>query len=101
MVSVIRAAPSREGWTREIAELGIGAPLKEALREPGPWTIGMTAFGEILPYHDNRMSPRSERQADKWGLPVLAMDCEISDNEKKMRERHDERRRGNARGRRA
>ncbi len=75
---------SREGWSREVAELGIGAPLKEALREPGQWTIGMTGFGEILPYHSNRVFlERSTR--DKWGLPVLAMDCELKENENKMR----------------
>jgi choline dehydrogenase-like flavoprotein len=75
---------SRLGWAREIAEMGIGAPLKEALREPGNWTIGMTGFGEMLPYHENRISlDRSKK--DIWGLPVLAMDCEIKANEKRMR----------------
>jgi choline dehydrogenase-like flavoprotein len=75
---------SREGWTREIAELGIGAPLKEALREPGSWQIGMTGFGEILPYHDNRIRLNREKR-DKWGLPVLAIDCTIRENETRMR----------------
>jgi choline dehydrogenase-like flavoprotein len=75
---------SREGWAREVAELGIGAPLKEALREPGQWTIGMTGFGEILPYHANRIS-LDWNTRDKWGQPILAMDCEIKENEKKMR----------------
>jgi choline dehydrogenase-like flavoprotein len=75
---------SRADWQREIAELGIGAPLKEALREPGPWMIGMTAFGEILPYHENRLRLNHEVR-DKWGLPVLAAECAIRDNEKKMR----------------
>lgn len=75
---------SREGWEREVAELGIGAELKEALTEPGPWTIGMTGFGEIMPYHENRIRlDRTKR--DKWGLPTLAMDCEIKENEKRMR----------------
>ncbi|MEO7414956.1 MAG: GMC family oxidoreductase [Opitutaceae bacterium] len=75
---------NRTGWAREIAELGIGAPLKEALREPGTWTIGMTGFGEMLPYHENQISlDRSVK--DKWGLPVLAMDTEIKANEKMMR----------------
>lgn len=74
----------RSGWGREIAELSIGAPLKEALTEPGGWTIGMTAFGEILPYHDNKIS-LDKNKKDKWGLPVLAMDCELKDNENKMR----------------
>ncbi|MBO9199651.1 MULTISPECIES: GMC oxidoreductase [Niastella] len=75
---------SRQGWNREIAELGIGADLKNALSEPGPWSLGMTAFGEILPYHENTISLDKSKK-DKWGLPVLAMDCELKDNEKKMR----------------
>jgi choline dehydrogenase-like flavoprotein len=75
---------SREGWNRQIAELGIGAELKNALSEPGPWSLGMTAFGEILPYHENTIS-LDKTKKDKWGLPVLAMNCEIKDNEKKMR----------------
>ena len=75
---------SRQGWSREIAELNIGAELKDALTEPGPWTIGMTGFGETLPYHDNTISLDKDKK-DKWGLPVLVMDCEIRDNEKKMR----------------
>ena len=79
-----QGAASRQGWNRQIAELGIGAELKNALTEPGPWTMGMTAFGEILPYHENRIL-LDKNKKDKWGLPVLAMDCEIKDNEMKMR----------------
>lgn len=44
----------------------------------------MTGFGEILPYHDNRIT-LDHTTKDKWGLPVLAMDCEIKENEIKMR----------------
>lgn len=79
-----QGSASRQGWGREIAELGIGAPLKEALREPGDWTVGITGFAETLPYHDNKIS-LDKSVKDKWGLPVLAMDCEIKENEKKMR----------------
>lgn len=79
-----QGAASRQNWRRNIAELGIGAELKDALTEPGPWTLGMTAFGETLPYHENMISLDKDVK-DKWGLPVLAMDCEIKDNEKKMR----------------
>jgi choline dehydrogenase-like flavoprotein len=75
---------SRQGWNRQIAELSIGAELKNALTEPGPWSLGMTAFGEILPYHDNTIS-LDKNKKDKWGLPVLAMNCELKDNEMKMR----------------
>lgn len=74
----------RSGWSREIAELSVGEPLKEALQEPGDWRIGMSAFGETLPYHDNRIS-LDPTVTDAWGLPVLAMDCSIRENERRMR----------------
>jgi choline dehydrogenase-like flavoprotein len=79
-----QGAASRQGWSREIAELSIGTQLKEALTEPGSWTIGMTGFGEMLPYHDNVVTLDKSKK-DKWGLPVLAIDCEIKENELKMR----------------
>ncbi|WCE06025.1 GMC family oxidoreductase [Pseudoxanthomonas sp. JBR18] len=75
---------SRTGWSRDIAELNIGADLKQALSVPGEWRIGMTAFGEILPYHDNTIS-LNHAVKDKWGLPVLAMDVSLRDNEHAMR----------------
>ena len=75
---------SRLGWERDVAEIGIGAAAKDALMEPGGWVIGMTAFGEILPDHRNRVSLDRSRR-DKWGLPVLSMDCELRENERAMR----------------
>lgn len=75
---------SRQGWGREVAELSFGAEFKDAICEPGAWTIGITAFGEMLPYHENRIS-LDKSVKDKWGLPVLSMDVEIKDNEIKMR----------------
>ena len=75
---------SRQGWGRDVAELSIGLQLKEALTEPGTWTVGMMGFGEILPYHENRVTLDKTRK-DKWGLNVLAIDCELRENEKKMR----------------
>jgi choline dehydrogenase-like flavoprotein len=75
---------SRQGWGRDIAELNIGGEFKDALSEPGPWTIGFTAFGETLPYHENKIS-LDKTKKDKWGLPVLAIDAEIKENELKMR----------------
>jgi choline dehydrogenase-like flavoprotein len=75
---------SRSGWGREIPELNIGGDFKDALTEPGGWGIGATGFGEILPYHENKIT-LDKNVKDKWGLPVLSMDCELKDNEKKMR----------------
>ncbi|MDI3319742.1 GMC oxidoreductase [Pinibacter soli] len=75
---------SRQGWSREVAEMNIGADFKEALTEPGRWTMGIGGFGEILPYHENKVT-LDKNKKDKWGLNVLAIDCELKDNELKMR----------------
>lgn len=79
-----QGAASRTGWSREIAELNIGADFKNELTEPGPWRIGATGFGEILPYHENKIT-LDKNVKDKWGLPVLSMDAELKENEYKMR----------------
>jgi len=76
---------SRNGWESQVAEMSIGKDLKDQFGEPGKWTIGATAFGEMLPYHENRISLDPEKK-DNWGLPVLNFDVEIKENEKKMRE---------------
>jgi choline dehydrogenase-like flavoprotein len=80
-----QGAASRQGWSREVKEMSIGADLKDMLSEPGPWGMGATAFGEILPYHDNTISLDKSKK-DKWNLPVLAMNVTIRENEKKMRQ---------------
>ena len=46
--------------------------------------IGATAFGEMLPNHANRVT-LDETKKDKWGLPVLAIDCATGENERLMR----------------
>ncbi|MBC7628764.1 GMC oxidoreductase [Ferruginibacter sp.] len=79
-----QGSASRSGWSREVAELNIGGDFKEALTEPGAWSIGATGFGEILPYHDNKIS-LNKNIKDKWGLPVLSMDAGLKENELKMR----------------
>ena len=79
-----QGSASRQGWSRDIAELNIGGNFKEALTEPGSWTIGATGFGEILPYHENKIT-LDKNVKDKWGLPVLSMDAELKENEFKMR----------------
>lgn len=79
-----QGSASRQGWSRDVAELNIGGAFKDALTEPGSWSIGATAFGEILPYHDNKIT-LDKTVKDKWGLPVLSMDAELKENEHKMR----------------
>ena len=75
---------SREAWSRNIPEYSIGADFKDALSEPGHWTMNIGGFGETLPYHDNKVT-LDKTKTDKWGLPVLAIDAIIRDNENKMR----------------
>lgn len=79
-----QGAASREGWSRNVAELSIGGKYKDEISEPGEWSMGIGGFGELLPYHENKIT-LDHNKKDKWGLPVLSMDAEIKDNEKKMR----------------
>ena len=79
-----QGSASRRGWQRAVRELGIGGAFKDRMAEPGEWQIGATAFGEILPRHDNKVTIDPKR-TDKWGLPVLAIDCEVGENERLMR----------------
>lgn len=75
---------NREDWRREVAELSIGADFKTALCEPGQWSIGLGGFGEMLPYYENKVT-LDKTKKDKWGQYVLAIDCELKENENKMR----------------
>jgi len=79
-----QGAASRAGWSRGVAELGIGGQFKDDLSRPGEWSIGMTGFGEVLPYHENKVT-MDRSKTDKWGLPVLAIDAEMKENEFQMR----------------
>jgi len=69
----------------EVAEFTVGAALKEALSVPSKdWNMSILAFGEMLPDHSNRIFLDKDKK-DKWGLPVLAIDVELKENEQKMR----------------
>ena len=47
--------------------------------------MNLLGFGEILPYHDNRMYLDNDK-LDKWGMPTVIFETQIKENEKKMRE---------------
>ena len=74
----------RDGWTRVVAELGVGGDFKDRAAEPGAWVLGATAFGEMLPNHANTVT-LDETRKDKWGLSVLKIDCATGENERLMR----------------
>ncbi|MCY4561561.1 MAG: GMC family oxidoreductase [Flavobacteriaceae bacterium] len=72
-------------WVFQVKEMGrYGKDFKNNLLRPGPWNFGITAFGEILPYHDNKMYLDYEK-LDKWGLPTVTFDASIKENELNMR----------------
>lgn len=75
---------SRQNWVAAVRELAIGKQLKELVQTPGVWTLGMGGFGEILPDHSNRMYLDFEK-TDKWGQPTVVFDCELKENELRMR----------------
>ena len=79
-----QGSASRRGWSRAVAELGVGAEFKDAMSLPGEWAVGATAFGEMLPNHANVVGIDHTKK-DKWGLPVLKIDCAIGSNEQLMR----------------
>jgi len=70
---------------RQSGEAVIGTSLKEALAEPGPWRMSLYAFGECLPYADNRVT-LDRNKKDPFGRPMIAIECEFKDNEKAMHE---------------
>ena len=75
---------NRGGWGSKVAEFTIGADFKEAISEPGGWSMGMMGFGEVLPDHKN-FATLDKTVKDKWGLNVLKIDAELKENEMKMR----------------
>ncbi len=79
-----QGSASRGDWRRAVAELGVGGDFKDAMAQPGEWRLGGSGFGEMLPVHENLVGI-DETRTDKWGLPVLKIDCGIGENERLMR----------------
>ena len=76
---------SRREWNESVAELAYGKDFKKEVLKPGDWSIGMGGFGEVLPYHENKMFLNYEK-LDQWGLPKIVFDAEFKENELKMKE---------------
>ncbi len=70
---------------RQAGNETFGASLKDNLSEPGPWRMSLYAFGECLPYADNRIT-LDHNKKDLFGRPMIAIDCEFRDNERAMHE---------------
>jgi len=63
--------------------VGFGKSMKEGMRQYGNWQFGMTAFGECLPYEDNRVSLHPTK-VDRFGVPLMVFNVTFRDNELKM-----------------
>jgi choline dehydrogenase-like flavoprotein len=75
---------SRMGWRNAALGIpGVGAALKERTRRIGPWFIYISGFGEMLPNPENRVTLHPIRK-DKWGIPIVHIECAIGENERKM-----------------
>ena len=61
-----------------------GGDWKDSQSKPGPWRMGLTGFGETLPYHENKVE-LDESKKDRYGQPTLKIDCEFKENELAMR----------------
>jgi choline dehydrogenase-like flavoprotein len=74
----------REGWGSAAGMEGFGENFKEKNTQFGKWKMILDAFGECLPYYENKVSI-TEEMKDKWGQPVLKFDAQHRDNEMAMR----------------
>ena len=73
----------RERWQASMGSKGVGEELKANTRSPGPWRIGMVAFGEVLPNEKNHIRLHANK-TDQWGFPVPVLDVAWGDNERNM-----------------
>jgi choline dehydrogenase-like flavoprotein len=70
-------------WRVPAAPVGFGASMKHAMRRYGPWRFSMGAFGECLPYKDNRVSLHPSK-VDRFGVPLMRFDVTFRENELKL-----------------
>ncbi|MDG1022817.1 MAG: GMC family oxidoreductase [Flavobacteriaceae bacterium] len=75
----------RGNWTEAVSELAYGKDFKKGILEAGAWSLGMTGFGEVLPYHENKMFLNYDN-LDQHGLPTIVFDAEFKENERIMKE---------------
>jgi len=64
---------------------GIGQTLKNQILRPGPYHVRMTCFGELLPYHENKMFLNFDKK-DKHGMPMITFDTKLRENERALRQ---------------
>jgi choline dehydrogenase-like flavoprotein len=62
---------------------GFGEAYKRAVLEPDS-TVGLSGFGECLPYYENFVEIDPYGQVDAYGIPILKIHMSWGENERKM-----------------
>ena len=62
---------------------GFGLSYKQAVKELYPAVFKLTPYGEVLPYRHNRISVDGTPN-DRFGYPLLRIEYDIGENERKM-----------------
>src|SRR6201996_357574 len=72
---------SRLDWQEKLLAGDFGTDFKKQLTHPGPWMMWLGAWGETLPYYDNKITLDKD-QKDQWGFPLIHIAFQYQDNEK-------------------
>ncbi len=75
----------RSDWNRGNSSPGFGADFKKQMTQPGGWRMSIGAWGECLPYAENRATV-DPNVTDAWGIPALRIDMQWRDNELVMQQ---------------
>lgn len=73
----------RDPWNSFTERDGFGADYKAAIRSAGSWRFSLGGSGEMLPRYENQVSLHPTLK-DKWGIPQLHIECDLSANDWKM-----------------
>ena len=76
------ATPMFPGMARNIS--GFGSPFKKEVRKYYTAPVGLTVRAEMLPRFENYVEIDPGGVVDAWGIPVLKVHIQHSDNEREM-----------------
>ncbi len=79
----IYSGASRQKFNEENLQPAIGASYKDAMCEPGKWTVYMYMQGETIAKETNHVRLSTD-QKDQWGMPLLITSVGYDDNDDKM-----------------
>ena len=80
---LLTGSAMREGWDSFSQRDGFGADYKNTIRNAGSWVFNLGGSGEMLPRYENQVSLHPTLK-DKWGMPQLHIECDLSENDWKM-----------------